>query len=66
MSTDLTYPYSLEIAPCEKPGGHFRWTIRERGKLLQRSDRVFASEQIAREKGEAELARLFMGRDRGR
>jgi len=23
MSTDATYPYTLEIRPCEKPEGHF-------------------------------------------
>ena len=66
MSNDLTYPYSLEISPSEKPERHFRWAIRERGKLLQRSDRVFSSEQIARQKGEAELERLFSSRERGR
>ncbi len=66
MSTDTTYPYSLEISPSERPDGHFFWSIRERGKLLQRSDRAFATEQIARKRGEAELERLLSGRDKGR
>jgi len=66
MSMELTYPYSLEISPTQTPEGHFNWAIRERGKLLQRSDRVFPSERIAREKGEAELERLFTTRDKRR
>ncbi len=66
MSTDTTYPYSLEVSPCEKPAGHFSWAIRERGKLIQRSDRPHPSEQKAREKGQAELERLFFGGRTGR
>jgi hypothetical protein len=66
MSIDRTYPYSLEISPCERQEGHFQWSIRERGKLKQRSDRIYASEQKAREKGEAELERLFFSGDKGR
>jgi hypothetical protein len=65
MSTEPTYPYALEISPCKKPAGHFQWAIRERGKLIQRSDRPHPSEENAREKGQAELERLdFGGRDR--
>ena len=59
MSTDASYPYSLEIKPCEKPEGHFTWVIRERGKLLQRSDKPHASEALARRRGEAEIERLL-------
>ena len=57
MSTDVTYPYSLEIRPCKKPEGHFTWVIRERGTLLQRSDKPHSSEELARKKGEAEIER---------
>lgn len=65
MSTEPMYPYSLEVFPCEKPAGHFQWSIRERGRLIQRSDRPHPTESKAREKGQAELERLFFGgRDR--
>ncbi|UVF21537.1 hypothetical protein HPT29_010650 [Microvirga terrae] len=65
MNTEPMYPYSLEVMPCEKPAGHFQWSIRERGRLIQRSDRPHPSESKAREKGQAELERLFFGgRDR--
>ena len=66
MNIDMTYPYSLEITPTERPEGHFLWAIRDRGKLIQRSDRAFANEQAARKRGEAELERLLSGRDKGR
>ncbi|MER2268544.1 hypothetical protein [Methylobacterium oxalidis] len=55
----MTYPYTREIKPCEKPDGHFTWIIRERGKLLQRSDKPHSSEELARNKGEAEIERLL-------
>jgi hypothetical protein len=66
MSTEPTYPYSLEVSPCEKPRGHFQWAIRERGRLVQRSDRTHPSENQAREKGQAELERLIFGGRDGR
>ena len=37
MSTSETYPYALEIQPCDKRPGQFWWTIRERGRLLERA-----------------------------
>jgi hypothetical protein len=61
MNTETTYPYSLEVSPCERPAGHFHWAIRKRGKLIQRSDRAHPSEDKTREKGQAELERLFYG-----
>ncbi len=54
---DRTYPFSLEIHPCEKPAGHFGWAIRKHGKLLERSDRAHQSERSARERAEAALER---------
>lgn len=57
MSENSTHPYTLDVS--ERPGGHFQWTIRERGKLLQRSDRSHPSERDARQKGEAALESLF-------
>lgn len=64
MTNTATHPYSLDIFPCEAPAGHYRWTIRKHGKLLQRSDRPHPSERSARERGEAELERhLTPGRE---
>lgn len=64
MNTDVPYPYTLTVLPCETPAGHYRWEIRKSGKLLQRSDKPHTSEKLAREKAEAELERyLRPGRD---
>jgi hypothetical protein len=65
MNTEPMYPYSVEALSCEKPAGHFQWSIRERGRLIQQSDRPHPSENKAREKEQSELERLFFGgRDR--
>ncbi len=58
MNENPTHPYTLDVS--ERPGGHFEWAIRERGKLLQRSDRSHPSERDARQKGEAALESLFV------
>ena len=58
MSDDNeTYPYTLAILPSERLAGHFDWTIRRHGKLVERSDRAHPSEQSARESGQAALER---------
>ena len=60
MSQDNgTHPYVLEAQPCDKPAGHFRWVIQKHGKMVERSDRPYPSEQSAREKGQAALERQF-------
>jgi hypothetical protein len=65
MANEPTHPYSLEVSPCEKRAGHFHWAIRERGKLIQRSDRSQPSEGEAHAKGQAAIERMFVsGRDR--
>ncbi|HEV2557033.1 MAG TPA: hypothetical protein VGU45_00240 [Microvirga sp.] len=61
MTEASTFPYSLEVSPCEKPAGHFQWAIRERGKLIQRSDRPHASEEKARANGNAQIELLRHG-----
>ncbi len=58
MTENPTHPYTLEIR--QGPGGHFQWAIRDRGKLVQRSDRSHASEAEARRKGEAAIESLFV------
>lgn len=58
MSDDNeTYPYTLAILPRERLAGHFDWTIRKHGKLVERSDRLYSSERSAREQGQAALER---------
>ncbi len=58
MSHEEAYPYTLDVEPCDKPAGQFRWMIRNRGKLLQRSDRLHPSEEAALKSGRAELERV--------
>jgi hypothetical protein len=58
MSDDTaTYPYTLTILPNERTAGHFEWAIRRHGKLVERSDRPYPSEQSAQESGQAALER---------
>jgi len=57
MSKNQTYPYTLDVA--EKTPGVFLWSIRAHGKLLQRADRFFPSERLARAKGEEAIERVF-------
>jgi len=62
MISENTNPrYSVEVTPCTTPAGHFQWAIRERGKLIQRSDRSQATEEKAWEKAQAELERMQFG-----
>ena len=58
MTVDELYPYTLEVHPCAKPAGHFRWIIRERGKLVQRADKPHPSQHAALKSGRAELERI--------
>ena len=53
MSDEKTYPYTLDVVPSKTKPGQFEWTIRERGKLIQRSDRLLGSEKAARKSGMA-------------
>jgi hypothetical protein len=63
MSDQKTYPYVLDVVPSAKKPGQFEWTIRQHGKLLQRSDRVYFSEEAARKNGMAEVERKLHGGD---
>jgi hypothetical protein len=63
MDNNPTHPYTLEVS--ETRPGVFSWAIRERGKLLQRSDRFEASEEAARKRGESALESLFAKTSRG-
>ena len=64
MSTGQTPRYILEVQPSKRTDGAFEWAIRDRGKLIQRSDRVERSEQAARKRGEEVLDQIIHGLDR--
>jgi hypothetical protein len=52
--------YAVEVVPSAIPG-KFQWEIRERGKLIQRSDKQFTSEEAARASGLEEVQRRTHG-----
>ncbi len=56
-----TAPYTLEITPSLKGDGSFGWAIRLNGKMFERSDRSFRSEQEARTNGQEALERALRG-----
>ncbi|AWN39973.1 hypothetical protein U8607_16140 [Methylobacterium durans] len=47
MSKDVPHPYSIEVEPLTKPEGQFGWLLRRSGKLIERSDRAYRSEEKA-------------------
>jgi hypothetical protein len=59
-----TARYTLDIQPSATSAASFQWAIRDRGKLIQRSDRLLRTEADARKKGEEELERILHPRDR--
>jgi hypothetical protein len=62
MSTgNPTHPYTLEVTPSMKGDGSLGWAIRKSGKLLERSDRVFRTEQDALKNGRDAVERLLKG-----
>ena len=58
-------PYSVEIVP--EPGGS-RWKLREHGKLIERSHRLYDSAGRAQEAGLEKIQKMKHGnaRERGR
>ena len=56
-----THPYTLEVSPSPKGDGSFGWAIRISGKMLERSDRLFRSEQEALRNGRDAVERLLKG-----
>ena len=62
MSTEKRY--TLEVQPSRRTEGAYEWAIRDRGKLIQRADRVERSEQAARRRGEEALDRIVHGVER--
>jgi len=47
MTPDVPHPYSITVEPLKKPEGHFGWLLRRSGKLIERSDRSFTTEEKA-------------------
>ena len=60
-SDNPTHPYTLEVTPSPKGDGSFGWVIRMNGKMLERSDRTFRSEQDALKNGRDAMERLLKG-----
>jgi hypothetical protein len=63
-SIDTAPRYTLDIQPSPTSAVSFHWAIRDRGKLIQRSDRLLRSAADARKRGEEELERILHPRDR--
>jgi hypothetical protein len=59
-----TARYTLDIQASATSATSFTWAIRDRGKLIQRSDRLLRSAADARKRGEEELERILHPRDR--
>ena len=70
MTNSVPYPYSLEVQPCDRLAGHFRWTIRDRGKLLERAERASPTADEAERHGMKAIERMLVDarqpRGRGR
>jgi hypothetical protein len=64
MTNDTAPRYTLDVQPSATSATNYQWAIRDRGKLIQRSDRVLRSEADARKRGEEELVRIRHPRDR--
>ena len=47
MSPDVPHPYTITVEPMKRPEGQFGWALRRSGKLIERSDRPFLTEQKA-------------------
>ncbi len=61
MSMNQTHPYTLELSPSPKGDGSVGWAIRMHGKLLERSDRTFRTEQEALKSGQEAVERALKG-----
>jgi hypothetical protein len=62
MSSDNpTHPYTLEVTPSPKGDGSSGWAFRMNGTMLERSDRLFRSEQDALKNGREAVERLLKG-----
>ncbi len=61
MSMNQTHPYTVELSPSSKGDGSVGWAIRKHGKMLERSDRMYRSEQEALKSGQEAVERALSG-----
>ena len=61
MSMNQTHPYSLELSPSPKGDGLVGWAIRKHGKMLERSDRMYRTQQEALKNGQEAVERALSG-----
>ena len=61
MSLNQTHPYTLELSPSPKGDGSVGWAIRKHGKMLERSDRMYCSQQEALKSGQEAVERALSG-----
>ena len=61
-----THPYTLEVERNLKSEGAWQWSIRQHGKLVERSDRALASEVKARANGMEKIEKMLHGGDEAR
>jgi hypothetical protein len=61
MANDV-HAYTLEVLRSLRPG-HFQWAIRRSGELIQRADRLHASEEAARKYWLEQIERLVHQKD---
>jgi hypothetical protein len=62
MSRDSKGPFILEIISHEKIPAHFRWVIKDDGKLVRVSGGAFPSKRKARANGMDALEKEFEAR----
>ena len=51
MTDAQTYPYQLEVRASARKPGMFEWALRKGGKLTQRGDQMYRTEDDARKAG---------------
>jgi hypothetical protein len=61
MSMNQTHPYTLELSPSPKGDGSVGWAIRKHGKMLERSDRMYRTQQEALKNGQEAVERALSG-----
>ena len=58
MSNNSANPYTLEIAACERPAGHFTWALRRHGTPFQPAARLPTTEETAERGPPAAIQKL--------
>ena len=61
MNSNQTHPYTLELSPSPKGDGSVGWAMRKHGKMLERSDRMFRTQQEALKSGQEAMERALSG-----